>query len=163
MPKHDALSGYNIALEQEKKAFKEERLALEQPVTDLITQLSFTGAQQDEVGAKDLEAFAKANRPELLALGVDMSSYARNHLMPKIAAKVANAQGIEWKMAPPKLLTGPVPDAALMPPPPPPAAAAGMETMVALPAEPESPKSDEGTPTKPAPKRSRRCGNANQE
>jgi hypothetical protein len=140
------------AAEKEKKALREARLELEMPVTDLLKRLAFTGEQQDEVSAKELEAFAQANKPALHALGVDLSSYARKNLMPKIATKLAAAPATtNWVQAPPKLLTAST-DAELMPPPPP-----ATTTTTDLPlAQPAPTNSAEGTPTKPAPKQSRR-------
>ena len=51
-------------------------------MTDLLQRLAFTPITEDEVAAKELEAFAKANRAELRGLGVDLASFARKSLMP---------------------------------------------------------------------------------
>lgn len=147
------------ALEAEKKQLKEQRLELEGPITHLLQNLGFTDGQRDEVGAKELEAFARANRTELLALEVDLSSLARKNLMAQLTVKLPAATSVVWKEAPPKLLTGPsgaADVAALMPPPPPRAAAEDTSAPHAAPepVEPATePSSLEGTPTKPEPKR----------
>ena len=146
----------HVHMEAEKKQFKEERLELESPIMHLLQSLGFIDGQQDEVGAKELEAFARANRAELAGLEVDLTSLARKKLMPQLTAKVPAATSVEWKKAPPKLLTGPSDAAALMPPPPPRAVNEGTSASHAAlePVEPVlQPSSLEGTPTKPAPKR----------
>ena len=61
-------------LEQQKKELKQQQREFEVPVTDLLKRLSFTEANKDECTQAELAAFARANRQELVALGVDLSN-----------------------------------------------------------------------------------------
>ena len=112
--------------------------------------------------ARERCIYSKANKTQLLTLGVDLSSYARKALVPALVSKVATAANVEWNKAPPKLLTGPTATVAPTAPPLLTAAAGeadrsgGQETNHEEPGEQpvpaEEPKSAEGTPTKPAEK-----------
>ena len=141
-------------LERERKEMKQLQLELERPVTDLLKRLSFTEANKDETSAAELSAFARANREQLVALDVDLTSLTKKALMPNLVAKVTTAPTtVAWKSAPMKAIVDK--SAAMMPPPPPRSPPVADAFPIAIEATVE-PSSAAGTPQKPPEKRTRR-------
>ena len=129
-----------LALAEEKKTVREAQINLERPVTTLLQTLAYTDKQSDEVSAKELSAFARANRVQLVEIGVGLTSLARKDLMPEMVHKLGTLMPhVQWTPAPPKAL--PAPRAELQAAP---AAAPAAAELLALPAP-------AGEPAAPAP------------
>ena len=139
-----------------KKSERDERLLLEQPVATLLKQLRYIEPNAEEISAGGLTAFAKANRVQLRALGVEPGAQVtKKALLPSLLDMLKSPptpiDQVDWSAAPPLALPAPSE-------PEPPSAVAQEPGPSGLPlaAAPDEPSSVHSTPTKPAEKRVRR-------
>ena len=98
------------ALAEEKKEAKSTALELEQPITALLKQLGFTDGASAQVTASELTVFARANRVQLVEIGVDLSSLTRQSVMPQLQSKLGGTTSrpsIQWEKAALKALPAP--------------------------------------------------------
>ena len=96
-----------------KKAERDDRLALEMPVTLLLQRLSFVEPNCDDVSAGDLKEFVRMNRAQLKSIDINYTNNgARVKLMPLLIEKLALSPEVDWACAPPKALPAPQPDPA---------------------------------------------------
>ena len=98
------------ALAEEKKEAKSTALELEQPITALLKQLGFTDGASAQVTASELTTFARANRVQLVEIGVDLSSLTRQSVMPQLQSKLGGTTSqpsIQWEKAALKALPAP--------------------------------------------------------
>ena len=95
--------------EARKKEERELRLTLEQPVSDLLKMLRFIEPNDDEISASALAAFARLNRTQLRALGIEVPAQAsKKALMPQLIEKAKSwTDSIDWIAAPPRALPAP--------------------------------------------------------
>ena len=102
-----------LALAAEKKDAKNASISFEEPATNLLKSLDWIDAGSEQVSAAELTAFARANRAQLGALGVELTSLARKDLMPALLQKMQGlTPAINWSRAPPKALAAPRAEAA---------------------------------------------------
>ena len=97
-------------LAEEKKEAKSTALELEQPITALLKQLGFTDGASAQVTASELTIFARANRVQLVEIGVDLSSLTRQSVMPQLQSKLGGTTSrpsILWEKAALKALPAP--------------------------------------------------------
>ena len=143
--------------EAEAKVAREEkdaRLEEERPVTDLLKSLRFVPEQNDDASAAELQLFARTNRPELVGIGVDLSTLVRKHLMPQLVAKMVPMPAVTWKPAPPKALPAPPQAAAPAPALPPVDSTPEVQpAALVLPTEERGEDAVESSPTAKRPRR----------